>query len=257
MNFSDARRVLHEGGPDVPVRIAGMAEGLEDWSAERVLEAAATAFPDMVVTSSFGAESIVLLHLVHSVVPEVPVLFLDTGYHFGETVAYRREVEKRFNLRVVDVRPDPLVRLEARQFGDAVPFGDPDTCCNLRKTLPLRGALKGLDAWATGIRRATTLQRSVTPVVDTKFEDDRWKLKVAPIVTWSNDDVDRYIRTHDLPRHALVERGYLSIGCRPCTRPVKQGQDPRAGRWADTPEKTECGLHLDWDEPETAKPASS
>ncbi len=235
-----------------------MAESLESWPAERVLEHAADAFPDLVVTSSFGAESIVLLHLVHAVVPHVPVLFLDTGYHFRETILYRREVEERFNLNVVDVRPEPLVRLETKQFGDAVPFGDPDSCCRMRKTLPLRGALKGVDAWATGIRRTTTLQRQATPVVEARFEDEQWRLKVAPIVTWSDEQVDRYIANHDLPRHALVEQGYLSIGCRPCTRPVRAGENARAGRWADVPDKTECGLHVEWDESaDTTEAASS
>ena len=250
------RAALEPADDAVPSRVAELSNELEGWDAERILKDAAEAFPDMVVTSSFGADSIVLLHLVHLTVPTVPVLFLDTDFHFSETLAYRREVAKRFSLNIVDVRPDALVRQEFRMFGDAIPFGDPDTCCHLRKTLPLRNALNDVSAWATGIRRSTTANRQHTPVVQALREGGRWRAKIAPLVAWTDDDIEQYIGRHHLPRHALVERGYRSIGCRPCTRPVRDGENPRDGRWANAPEKTECGLHLDWDD-ETSTPRTT
>lgn len=224
-----------------------MSATIDDWPAERILSAAAAAIPHIVATSSFGADSIVLLHLIHRVAPDVPVMFLDTGFHFPETLAYRKELEDRFGLRVVDIVPPRWVRRQAERFGTVLPRSDADTCCRLRKTLPLREALRGVDAWVTGVRRTATAERAATPVVQAWREEGRWLLKIAPLARWTAEDVETYIAAHDLPRHPLVEQGYPSIGCAPCTRPIQPGEDARAGRWADVPEKTECGLHLDWD----------
>ena len=114
----------------------------------------------------------------------------------------------------------------------------------MRKTAPLRRALASFDGWATGVRRVQTPERAGTPVVEARQHDDRWLVKVAPLATWTDDDVADYLATHDLPRHPLVDQGYPSIGCAPCTRAVAPGQDARAGRWADFDGKTECGIHL-------------
>jgi phosphoadenosine phosphosulfate reductase len=248
VDFSDAMIQLRRGAETLPERIDAFAKEIEDWPAEQILESAATAIPHMVVTSSFGADSVVLLHLVHKVARDVPVLFLETGFHFPETLAFRDDLTRSLGLRTVDVKPEPWVQRQAARHGTALPMADADECCRLRKTLPLRKAMYGVDAWATGIRRGVTTHRAATPVVQATRQDKRWMLKIAPIATWTAEDVESYIADNDLPRHPLVELGYRSIGCAPCTRAVTDGEDARSGRWAHVPEKTECGLQLDWDE---------
>jgi phosphoadenosine phosphosulfate reductase len=220
------------------------ARALEGRPAEAVLAWAASVVPRFAVTSSFGAESAVLLHLVSRVAPQVPVLFLDTGLHFGETLLFRRELADDLGLSVVDVRPERSVAQQAADHRDALWARDPDRCCGLRKTAPLRQMLRSFDGWATGVRRVQTPERAATPVVEPRRHDDRWLVKVAPIASWSDADVDAYVRQHDLPRHPLLDEGYASIGCAPCTRRVAPGEDARAGRWSSFDGKTECGIHL-------------
>lgn len=220
---------------------------LEDRPAERVLAWAAATVPRFAVTSSFGADSAVLLHMLAEVAPTTPVLFLDTGLHFDGTVTFRRELARDLGLTVLDVRPDRSVAQQAAVEGEALWTRDPDRCCQLRKTVPLRGALRMYDGWATGVRRAQTVERSRTPVVEARHHAGRWLVKVAPLAAWTDDDVDAYLRSRDLPRNPLAERGYESIGCAPCTLPTSNGDDARAGRWAHVPGKSECGLHLDAD----------
>lgn len=191
------------------------------------------------IVSSFGAESAVLLHYVSEVLPDIPVLFIDTHKHFPETLEYRRILAERLRLNVIDVRPD------AAQVAADDPTGDlhgrsPNECCMIRKVFPLQDQLDGYDFWISGRKRFQSSQRAAVPIL----ERDGKKLKVNPLALWSKDDVDSYFRRHDLPRHPLESRGFLSIGCAPCTRAVQSGEDPRAGRWADTPEKSECGIHL-------------
>ena len=220
---------------------------LEDKPADRVLAWAASVVPRFVVTSSFGAESAVLLHMVSQVAPHLPVFFLDTGFHFDETLLFRRELAAQLGLTVLDLRPDRSVGQQARDLGPELYTTDPDRCCQLRKTVPLRRALASFDGWATGVRRAQTPERAGTPVVESRQHDGRWLVKVAPLATWSDGDVQRYLHLHDLPTHPLVAQGYPSIGCAPCTQPVADGEDPRAGRWSSFDGKTECGIHLDSD----------
>lgn len=224
------------------------AETLEGKPAGRVLAWAAHVVPRFVATSSFGAESAVLLHLLAEVAPDVPVLFLDTGFHFDQTLTYRRTLARDLGLTVLDVRPELSVRQQNERYGAELFASDPDTCCGLRKTLPLRRMLANFDGWATGVRRAQTPERERTPVVEARRHDERWLVKVAPLATWSDDDVAGYLRAHDLPSHPLVDAGYASIGCAPCTRPTAAGEDPRSGRWADLG-KSECGIHLSGDDP--------
>ncbi len=220
---------------------------LEDKPADRVLAWAANVVPRFVVTSSFGAESAVLLHMISEVAPQLPVFFLDTGFHFDETLVFRRELATQLGLTVLDLRPDQSVAQQAMTHGPDLFDTDPDRCCQLRKTIPLRRALASFDGWATGVRRAQTPERAGTPVVEARQHDGRWLVKVAPLATWSDAAVDDYLAAHDLPRHPLVAEGYPSIGCAPCTQPVRDGEDPRAGRWASFDGKTECGIHLESD----------
>lgn len=227
--------------------IRGLAEEaaaqLEGKPAAQILAWAAGVVPRFVATSSFGVEAGVLLHLLSTVAPQVPVVFLDTGFHFDETLEHRRRLAAELGLTVIDLRPDLSVAGQASRYGEALHRRDPEACCRMRKTVPLRRALASYDGWATGVRRVQTPERAATPVVEARHHDGRWLVKVSPLAAWSDADVQAYLERHDVPRHPLAAQGYRSIGCAPCTRPVADGQDPRSGRWAGTG-KTECGLHL-------------
>jgi phosphoadenosine phosphosulfate reductase len=196
-------------------------------------------FPGRIaLTSSFGADSAVLLHLVSRIAPDTPVLFLDTGKLFPETIAYRDALIAR--LKLTDVRSvNPL----PARIAEVDPSGylwsvEPDQCCAVRKVEPLAQALEGFDAWITGRKRFQAITRAQLPV----FEQDQQRIKVNPLATWGEADVTAYMQKHDLPRHPLVARGYASIGCATCTTPVAPGEPSRAGRWRNRG-KTECGIH--------------
>lgn len=210
------------------------ARDLTDAEPAEVLLWAADQFGDgLVVTASFG--DAILVHLAATTVPGIEIVLLDTGYLFAETKWYAETLRSRFDLRLTIVEPhtDP-------SDDDRWMF-DPDGCCRVRKVEPLNRVLEGRSGWVNGVRRADGPTRANTPVV--AFDVERNIVKINPIVSLSDDDVEEYHRRHDLPRHPLTDRGYSSIGCWPCTRPVLPGEDPRAGRWADS-DKTECGLHL-------------
>lgn len=198
-------------------------------------------FPGRIaLVSSFGAESVVLLHLVSEVDRNLPVIFLDTGKLFAETIAYRHEVAER--LRLTDVRtiiPDPD-RLAGGDPHGALWMTNPDLCCHYRKTEPLNRALSGFDAWFTGRKRFQNRVRAELPV----FEADGERIKVNPLVNWSSEKLKAYAAEHALPEHPLVAKGFLSIGCVPCTTKVLPGEDARAGRWRGLG-KIECGIHTD------------
>lgn len=183
------------------------------------------------VSVACSFQDCVVVHLAVAVDPAIEVLFLDTGSHFPETLAYVEQVRARYDLNLKVLRPGP----EA----EAWPCGS-ERCCELRKVAPLDGALRGRGAWLTGLKRDDAPTRAGAPVVS--WDERRGLVKVNPMATWTDHDVARYAADHGLPAHPLVARGYLSIGCAPTTRPVAPGEDPRAGRWAGS-DKTECGLH--------------
>ena len=197
------------------------------------------AFPGRVaLTSSFGAEAAVLLHMVATIDPETPVLFLETGKLFEETLAYRDTLVARLGLR--DVRS---LAPAAYELAALDPDGDlhrtaPDQCCFVRKVAPLDRALSGFDAWITGRKSYQSAGRAGLPSLEA--EDGR--IKINPLLRWRPADIDAYMDRHGLPPHPLLARGYPSIGCAPCTQAVRDGEDPRAGRWRDCA-KTECGIH--------------
>jgi len=205
-----------------------------------VLEAAVETFGDsLALVSSFGAESAVLLDLVAKVKKDMPVLFLDTGMLFGQTLDYRRSLTERLGLTDVrDLRPlyqdlavaDPEAKLWQT---------DTDACCEVRKVVPLERALLPFDAWITGRKRFQGGARLALPVV----EQADHQVKFNPLANWTKADLDAYAAENNLPAHPLVAQGFPSIGCWPCTKPVEDGQDARAGRWAGS-QKTECGIHL-------------
>ncbi len=190
------------------------------------------------LVSSFGAESAVLLHLLSQVDRSVPVIFLDTGRLFAETLEYRSALVARLGLTDMrSVTPDPE-RLQAQDPHRALWMTNPDLCCHIRKAEPLARALDGFDAWFTGRKRFQNAHRAGLHL----FEADGGRIKINPLAQWSADDIRAYMERHDLPAHPLVERGYPSIGCEPCTSRVAPGEDARAGRWRGT-DKTECGIH--------------
>ncbi|HWH32050.1 MAG TPA: phosphoadenylyl-sulfate reductase [Egibacteraceae bacterium] len=227
------------------VDVAGAARDLEEAPATEILRWAIAEVPRFAVSSSFGADSAVLLHLLSTVDAGVPVLFLETGFHFPETLRYRRDLAALLGLTDVrDLRAQLTVAEQAREHGGGLYVRDADACCAIRKVEPLNRALREFDGWASGVRREQTPERADTPVVQTVTREGRDLVKVSPLARWSAQDVEDYLAAHALPRHPLAEAGYPSIGCAPCTRAVAPGEDPRAGRWAGSA-KTECGIHIE------------
>ena len=219
-------------------RVGALNTALKHHAAADVLRRAFEAAPNLALVSSFGAESVALLHLVSRVKPDVQVIFIDTMMLFPETLAYQREVAKKLGLRRVQiVRADTSVA----DPDDTLHKRDTDACCDLRKTVVLNKALEGYDGWITGRKRFQSGQRAELPAFE--VEPDTGRIKVNPLAHWTSEDVQEYIAENNLPRHPLVAQGYPSIGCAPCTTPVAEGEDPRSGRWRGE-DKDECGIHF-------------
>jgi phosphoadenosine phosphosulfate reductase len=226
-NGSDAPATLL---PDL-AELSELSRSFESQPAGKVIEWAAERFGDrLVLAASF--QDCVLIDLMAKAAPGVEVVFLDTQYHFAETLWFVEQVRAKYDLNLTVMRPKATL--------DDLWHSDPDQCCRVRKVEPLERALRGKAAWMTGLRRDEGATRAATPIVT--YDVGRGLVKVNPLATWSDVDVRGYIRDHNLPVHPLAERGYTSIGCWPCTRPVTDGEDTRAGRWAGS-DKTECGLH--------------
>ena len=202
---------------------------------------------DIALVSSFGAESAALLHLVSRVDDSIPILFLDTGKHFSETLAYRDELTDLLGLNRIDLYPE-LSDLEKRDETGLRWSYDPDGCCELRKVRPLEKALARYDASLTGRKAFQSTTRANLPRFEVDSSDAQGRMKINPLIDWDADRIASYFEEHSLPRHPLVERGFPSIGCSPCTRQVKPGEDPRAGRWSGW-DKVECGIHKPGEEP--------
>jgi phosphoadenosine phosphosulfate reductase len=212
---------------------------LEDAPATEIIRWAAQTFgARFCVTSSFA--DAVLVHLASRAVPGVDVVFLDTGLHFAETLAVRDRSAATMPVRIRSIRPRLTVGQQDGAYGPRLFARNPDECCALRKVEPLERALSGYDAWAAGLRRDEAPTRANTPVVH--YEYARGKVKVNPLARWTQSDVDAYVARYDVPVNELLRRGYGSVGCWPCTRRLRAGEDARAGRWAMF-DKTECGLH--------------
>jgi phosphoadenosine phosphosulfate reductase len=216
---------------DLATEYRRLSDQFERASAEDVVAWAVERFGrHLSLVCSF--QNCVLIDLVARVDPKVEVIFLDTGAHFPETLAYAERVETQYQLKLRIITPGP--------DADAWPCGS-EQCCELRKTQPLARALEGQQAWMSGVKRVDSDERANTAIVD--FDDTRGLVKINPIATWTHEDVSRYEADRKLPIHPLFRKGYLSIGCSPTTRPVSLLEDRRAGRWPGT-EKTECGIHL-------------
>ncbi|MGY1914511.1 phosphoadenylyl-sulfate reductase [Blastococcus sp. SYSU DS0973] len=222
---------------DADARFAGIPDPVEQ--ALAVLTWAGEQFGDRFAVTSSMADGL-LAHLAGRAIPGVNVIFLDTGYHFAETIGTRDWISSVLPITLLNVTPSRTVAEQDRDFGPRLHERDPDLCCSLRKVTPLAEALAGFDAWGSGVRRDESATREHTKLVD--WDAKRGMVKVNPIAAWTQDLVDGYIAEHQIPVNPLLEVGYGSIGCAPCTRPVAPGEDPRAGRWAGK-NKVECGLH--------------
>ncbi len=227
--------------PALAEQVAALNARYRHHSATEVMKAALKEAGNIALVSSFGAESVVLLHMAAITDRNVPVLFIDTEMLFTETLVYQAEVSERLGLTNVQI-----IRASEMDLGREDPDGtlhqfDTDACCSLRKTVPLNRALENFDGWITGRKRFQSGTRAALDFFEAEAGTGR--IKVNPLAHWAPEDVKNYMEENRLPRHPLVARGYPSIGCAPCTSPVKPGEDPRAGRWRDQ-NKEECGIHF-------------
>jgi phosphoadenosine phosphosulfate reductase len=218
---------------EADARFEGIADPVEQ--ALAVLDWAGETFGDRFAITSSMADGL-LAHLASRVIPGVQVVFLDTGYHFAETIGTRDWISSALPITLVNVEPPKTVAEHGPRLYDR----DPDLCCSLRKVQPLAKTLAGYLAWGSGVRRDESPTRADTRLVD--WDAKRGMVKVNPMAAWTQDVADAYIAEHQIPVNPLFELGYASIGCAPCTRPVAPGEDPRAGRWAGK-NKIECGIH--------------
>ncbi|WP_018131484.1 phosphoadenylyl-sulfate reductase [Effusibacillus pohliae] len=223
-----------------PEKVRELNDQMEDWAPQEILRFALETIDNIAFACSFGAEDVALIDMIVNIRPDTRIFYLDTDVLFPETYDVRDRIVEKYNPNLI--RYSPLLTLEeqAEQYGEALWASDPNTCCNIRKVEPLKRALAGLDAWITGIRREQAPTRANAGVieVDQKFG----LIKVNPLARWTHKQVWKYIMENQVPYNVLHDQGYPSIGCMHCTRPVKPGEDPRAGRWSGF-NKTECGLH--------------
>jgi phosphoadenosine phosphosulfate reductase len=219
---------------------AQAAKDLASAPAQDVVAWAVETFAERLCITSSMTDA-VIIHLAATVKPGIDVVFLDTGYHFPETIGTRDAVAATYPINLINVTPSRTVAEQDAELGPRLYGRNPDLCCYLRKVVPLERALDPYDAWITGVRREETDARSDTRVVE--WDPKRAMVKVNPIAGWTQEQVDAYIAEHGVLLNPLVDDGYPSIGCATCTMPVQPGADPRSGRWAGSG-KTECGLHI-------------
>jgi len=224
-------------------------EGFEKTQPEEIIRWAIDEFsPKIALTSSFQTESVVLLHMISQINPAIKILFLETSWHFPETLAFKNEMVSRLGLTdIVDLKVDHKKREAFNAKHQNKPYEhDPDQCCQINKVEPLDEALKELDAWISGIRRSQSKTRKEIKIVE-EYDAGAHRnapllYKINPLANVTSGDIWWYLKEHHLPKHPLFDKGYLSIGCWPCTKPAQPGDDERSGRWAGK-EKTECGIH--------------
>ena len=224
--------------------LVALNDGFEDahprdilaWALER------SGLERIAIASAFQAEGTIVMHLATQMRPDIPILFLETGYQFAETLAFKEQLAERLSLNVVDLVGEYTVERQAAAFGPRLFERDPDRCCELNKVKPMFEALRGLDAWITAFRRESSPTRASAPFVQQyEIEAGRWMVKVNPMAAWTQLQVASYLREHDLPHNPLYDLGYSSIGCAPCTRMRLADEPERAGRWAGL-SKWECGI---------------
>ncbi|MEO3869131.1 phosphoadenylyl-sulfate reductase [Nonomuraea sp. B12E4] len=242
MTLVDIEVVLKEqrGTLDLQDIVESAATFLEGAPAREIIRWAAATFGDRLCLTSSMSDAL-LIDLVSRVKPGVDVLFIDTGYHFAETIGTRDAVAQVYDVNVIDIKPSRTVEEQDRELGPRLFGRNPDLCCHLRKVEPLNRALEPYLAWISGIRRDESRSRTNTKVVE--WDAKRQMVKVNPIAAWTQEDVDNYIADNGVLINPLHYDNYPSIGCAPCTRQVAEGEDPRSGRWAGLG-KVECGIHL-------------
>jgi phosphoadenosine phosphosulfate reductase len=208
-----------------------------------VLQWACSTLDRLAVASSFQGSGLVILHMTRAIRPEVPVLFLNTGFHFPETLEFRDRIAGMWNLNLVELRGEhETPEGQSRRYGDGLYRMNPDHCCRINKVEPLQKALESYDGWISGVRRDQSPERAAARMVQTQLlPSGKAVAKIHPLAHWTQRDVDSYLSEHGIPTHPLLEQGYTSIGCAPCTKPVQHGHG-REGRWADS-SKSECGIH--------------
>lgn len=221
----------------LPVEIEERATAARAFLAQRLAPA-----QHVCVTSSFQAEDMVVVHMVRALLPQVPVLFLETGYHFAETLAYRDRMAAEWNLNLVNVLPERTVAEQESEFG-ILHQSAPDRCCALRKVGPLFRALAAYSVWITGLRRQQSKSRANLQTEESfTLPGGHTLAKLSPLAEWSTRDVWLYAEAHGIPLLSLYDKGYTSIGCEPCTSLPFDANDPRSGRWSG--QKLECGIHI-------------
>ncbi len=207
------------------------------------------------VASSFQAEGTCVIDMAAKLRPDVPILFLETGFHFAETLAFKEQFTERLGLNVVDLVGEHTVDSQAAAHGERLYERNPDLCCQLNKVEPFTEALHGFDAWVTALRRDSSPSRAGIPILEQyRLEPERWMVKLNPVANWTRRDAWDYLRENDLPHNSLYDLGYVQVGCAPCTRMVFLGEGERAGRW-DGSQKVECGIHLHRSPGSAADPA--
>jgi len=222
--------------------IEALSQEFESRTPQEIIKWAVDTFwPEIALSSSFQTQSMPLLHMAMEVRRGLPVFFLDTGYHFWETLMFRERIASEWRLNVIDLYRDSRWDVFVRQRARSLPLDDPNLCCYLHKVQPMQKALKDLKAWITGIRRDQTSVRARAKILELQNDG---LLKINPLLNWTKADVMRYVEEHNLPTHPLFEKGYRSIGCAPCTIAIGVNDDERAGRWAGRG-KIECGLHTE------------
>jgi phosphoadenosine phosphosulfate reductase len=195
------------------------------------------------LASAFQAEGTCVMHMATRIRPDVPVLFLETGFHFAETLAFKQQLTERLGLNVVELVGEHVRGTQEATFGPRLYERDPERCCEINKVEPMLEALRDRDAWVTAFRRDSSPTRANAPIVDQyELEPGAWIVKVNPVAAWTRRDTWEYLKEHDLPHNSLYDLGYASIGCAPCTRLRFPGEPERAGRWAGM-SKWECGIH--------------
>ncbi|GMV35244.1 phosphoadenylyl-sulfate reductase [Chloroflexi bacterium CFX5] len=226
----------------LPSEIEKLSQEFETKTPQEIIRWALEEYwPEAALSSSFQTQSMPLLHMVTRINRSAPVFFLDTGYHFWDTLMFRERIASEWRINVVDLYRDHHWDVFARNHIRSLPLEDPDLCCYLHKVQPMQKALQDVKAWITGIRRDQTSARAHAKILELQPDG---LLKVNPLLNWTKTDIARYMQEHNLPKHPLYETGYRSVGCAPCTVAIGMDDDDRAGRWAGRG-KVECGLHTE------------
>ena len=224
----------------LPYQVERLSQELETKTPQEIIAWAVDTFwPAIALSSSFQTQSMPLLHMATRIKRDLPIFFLDTGYHFWETLMFRERVAHEWMLNVVDLYRDSRWDIFARQNVRNLPLEDPNLCCYIHKVMPMQKAMRDVSAWISGIRRDQTSERANAKILEIQKDG---LLKINPLLNWTKKDVQAYSKEHNLPAHPLFEKGYRSVGCAPCTVAIGANDDERAGRWVGRG-KTECGLH--------------